>query len=52
MILVAALANLAFKAGIAGLAGRWTLLRRVAMTFLPPAVMTVALLIAWGWVAS
>lgn len=52
MILVAALANLAFKAGIAGLAGRWALLRRVILVFLPPAVMTVVLLATWGWVAG
>lgn len=52
MILVAALANLAFKAGIAGLAGRWALFRRVAVIFLPPAVTTIVLLIVWGWVAG
>lgn len=51
MILVAALANLAFKAGLAGLAGRWALFRRVAVIFLPPAVATVLLLVTWGSVA-
>lgn len=52
IIVVAALANLAFKAGIAGLAGRWALFRRVAVIFLPPAVTTIVLLIVWGWVAG
>lgn len=52
IILVALLANLAFKAGIAGLAGRWALFRRVAMIFLPPALTTVALLATWGWLAG
>jgi uncharacterized membrane protein (DUF4010 family) len=52
IILVALLANLAFKAGVAGLAGRWALFRRVILVFLPPAVMTIALLIVWGWVTG
>jgi uncharacterized membrane protein (DUF4010 family) len=49
-IVIAALANLLFKAGIAGVAGGWCVLRRIAVLLAIPLVGgTAILLLGWPW---
>jgi uncharacterized membrane protein (DUF4010 family) len=49
LILTAALANLVFKAGLAGLLGSGRLLWQVAALFLPPFIVGVLLILFWPW---
>lgn len=48
LLVVASLANLAFKAGIAGVLGGWQLFWRIAALFSIPALGAVALLVFWN----
>lgn len=50
LIVVAAMSNLVFKAGMALAVGSWALFARVSLLFLGP-MLTGAALLLWGWLA-